>query len=110
MNTNKLVSFAFASKRRKLAVVTAGVVGLGASALGLGDKPASEKKQSGTVLTTVTTAAVVAPVEEQPATVTTAAVVTTIPAGKCDGIHFNVPVAAGDPRDRDHDGIACEKN
>ena len=31
-------------------------------------------------------------------------------AEKCDGKTFNIPVEAGDERDRDGDGIACEKN
>lgn len=104
MNTNKLVSFAFASRRRKLAIVTAGVIGIGASAFGGGgDKPAEKKVTAGVVETTTTVAPVAATpvVEEQP----------VAPAAKkCDGVNFNIPVADGDPRDRDKDGIACEKN
>lgn len=30
-------------------------------------------------------------------------------AAKCDGTHFDVPVDKNDPRDRDGDGIACER-
>jgi hypothetical protein len=96
VNAQKLVTFAFASKRRKLAMLTMlGVAGIGFLAGG-GDTTPVRKP----VVTVTTVQAGATPVTAP----------STPVSDKCDGVHFNVPVAAGDKRDRDGDGIACEKN
>lgn len=111
MNTKQLVTFAFASKRRKLATLTVvGLTGIGALVGGGSDDKTPSKPAA--VVTPATTPTTAAPAEAVP-------VASTIPAApaevapvstKCDGVHFNLSVEPGDKRDRDGDGIACEKN